>query len=124
MSEYSKIIMEHVESPSNVGRLKDADAEATTGAAGRPPFMTMSFRIRDNIIKAVRYRTFGCAPAIAAGSVLTEMIVDRSISECLNISEQQLSETLGNPPKDKNYVNLAISTMREALTRYKNEHTN
>jgi len=45
MAKYSNTIMEHAESPSNVGCLKDADAEAATGTVGRPPFMSMSFRI-------------------------------------------------------------------------------
>ncbi len=118
MTEHSNIIMEHAESPSNVGCLKDADAEATTGAVGRPPFMTMSFRICEGIVDAVRYRTFGCAPAIAAGSVLTEMITGRSLSQCLEITEQQLRDELGGGSKGKDYTPLALSTMRKALTEY------
>ena len=133
MAEHSNIIMEHAESPSNVGCLKDADAEATTGAVGRPPFMTMSFRIRAGIVDAVRYRTFGCAPAIAAGSVLTEMITGRSLSQCMEITEQQLRDKLGcgsldggsknGGSKGKDYTQLALSTMRKALTEYQNEQT-
>ena len=121
MEEYANIIMEHAESPSNVGCLKDADAEATTGAVGRPPFMTMSFRICEGIVNEVRYRTFGCASAIAAGSVLTEMITGRSLSQCMEITEQQLNDELGGAPKGKGYAGLALSTMRKALTEYHDE---
>ena len=119
--------MEHAESPSNVGHIKDADAEATTGAVGRPPFMTMSFRICDEIIETVRYRTFGCAPAIAAGSVLTEMITGQSVSKCMEITENQLHKALGCVSKDgaskeKDYAQLALSTMRKALTEHLNKN--
>ena len=118
MAEHANIIMEHAESPSNVGCLKDAAAEATTGAVGRPPFMSMTFRIRAGIVDAVRYRTFGCAPAIAAGSVLSEMITGRSLSQCLEMTEQQLRDELGGGSKSKDYTQLALSTMRKALTEY------
>ena len=119
MARYSEVILDHAESPSNVGWLANADAEATTGAPGRPPYMAMYFRIHDGIVVEVKYRTFGCAPAIGTGSVLTEMITGRSVQECLAVSEEQLGDALGGVPHGTAwYTSLALSTMRKALSEY------
>ncbi len=119
MAGIPEIIIDHVDSPRNVGCLKAADAVATTGAPGRPPFMAMYFRIRNGIVTEVKYRTFGCALSIAAGSVLTEMITGRNVTECLALTEQQLSEALGSISADQAWcLSLALSTMRKALTEY------
>ncbi len=116
MPGYSEIVLDHAESPSNVGRLEDANVVGTTGSPGRPPFMTMDFHIKNGIVAEVRYRTYGCAPAIAAGSVLTEMIQGRTIEEALSVTEQQLADALGGLPPGKTWcVELALGTMRNAL---------
>lgn len=119
MARLSDIVLNHAESPSNVGWLENADATATTGALGRPPFMAMCFRIRHGIVTEAKYRTFGCAPAVAAGSVLTEMMIGHSVEECLELTEHQLTEALGGIPAEKDWcVDLALSTMRKALMKY------
>ncbi len=69
--------MEHFSRPRNVGRLEEPDAVGTSGSPGRPPFMVMHFRLGEGVVQEVRYQTFGCVPAIAAGSALTEMIAGR-----------------------------------------------
>ena len=116
---YSDIFLEHLEHPRNVGWLKEHDAAGTIGAPGRPPFMAMSFRFVDGVVGEVKYRTFGCGPAIAAGSLLTEMVLGRSVEQCLALEEEQLIDTLGDIPSDKTWcVELALSTMRKALDSY------
>ena len=69
MPRYADVVMEHFSNPRNVGRLDEPDAVGTSGSPGRPPFMVMDFRLRDGRVEEVRYQTFGCVPAIAAGSM-------------------------------------------------------
>ena len=114
--EFSEVLMDHIESPRNVGWIENSDAAAATGAPGRPPFMSMSFRLAGGIVREVRYRTFGCGPAIAAGSALTEMLRGRTVNQCLEITEEQLAAVLCGMPHDKRWcLALALTTMRKAL---------
>jgi nitrogen fixation NifU-like protein len=113
---YSDVVMDHIDRPRNVGWIEQNDAHATIGAPGRPPFMCMSFRLSDGCVQEVRYRSFGCGPAIAAGSVLTEMITGRAVRDCMEITEEQVSDALGGVPHEKKWsVRLALETMRNAL---------
>ena len=116
MPRYGEILMEHFSHPRNVGRLDDPDAVGMAGHRRRPPFMVMHFRLRDGVVAEVRYQTFGCVPAIAAGSALTEMIAGRRIDECLALGEKDVDEALGGLPPERAYcAGLAISAMRDAL---------
>jgi len=90
MPRYADVVMEHFRHPRNVGRLDDPDAVGVGGHPRRPPFMVMHFRLRDGVVAEVRYQTFGCVPAIAAGSALTEMIAGRTIDDCLALTEQDV----------------------------------
>ncbi len=113
---YSDIVMDHIDRPRNVGWIEQNDAEAAIGALGHPPFMCLSFRIANARIQEVRYRTFGCGPAIAAGSALTEMVNGLTVKECLKITEEQVCNALGGVPHEKKWcVRLALETMRNAL---------
>ena len=118
MPRYADVVMEHFRHPRNVGRLDDPDAVGVGGHPRRPPFMVMHFRLRDGVVAEGRFQTFGCVPAIAAGSALTEMIAGRTIGECLALSEKDVDEALGGLPPERAYcAGLAISAMRDALER-------
>jgi len=81
--------------------------------------MVMHLRCDDGTVVEAKYETFGCGPAIAAGSMLTEMIAGCSIEECLTVSQQQLIDALGGLPPEKRYcASLAINTMHNALADY------
>lgn len=80
--------------------------------------MVMHFRISGRVVKEVRYRVFGCGAAIAAGSMLTEMITNRRVEECLSVTQKQLLDALGGLPADKAWcAGLALGTMRNALEK-------
>ena len=81
----------------------------------------MHFRVADRVVAEVKYQTFGCGPAIAAASMLTEMITNQEIEECLAITKQQLAEALVLPADKLWCAGLAIDTMRNALTNYDEE---
>ncbi len=108
--------MEHLRSPRNVGKIAAPDAVGTVGSVHQPPVMVVHFRLSGGVVKEVKYQVFGCGAAIAAGSMLTEMITDCSIHECLALTRQDLVDALGGFPSDKVWcVDLAIAAMREGL---------
>lgn len=118
MPRYAKTVMEHFSRPQNVGRLEAPDAVGASGTPGRPPFMVMHFRLRGGLVEKVRYQTFGCVPAIAAGSALTEMIAGRAVGECLALTDRDVDEALGGLPPERAYcAGLAIAAMRDGLAK-------
>ena len=121
MPRYSAVLMDHFNSPRNVGRMKNPDVVGQSGSPGRPPFMIMHFRLDGGVVKEVRFKTFGCGPAIAAGSLLSEMITNRNIAECLAVTEQQLIDALALPADKTWCAKLALTTVHSALTKVNDE---
>jgi nitrogen fixation NifU-like protein len=117
MTTYSEILMDHFQFPRNSGKLEAPDCIGRIGSPGNPPFMILHFHLLDERVEQIRFQTFGCGPAIAAGSRLTEMVVGRTISECMALTETDLSTALGGVPPDKKWcVELALAAMRNGLS--------
>ena len=73
--------MEHFSNPRNVGEIEDADG---IGEAGNPKcgdIMKIYLKVRDNVIEDVKFKTFGCASAIASSSMATELIKGKTVDE-------------------------------------------
>ncbi len=71
----------------------------STGRRCRPPFITTSFRTEHGTVADVRYRAYGSAPGVAAGSMMAEIIQSRTIEEALAVTERQLAKTVGRLPR-------------------------
>ena len=113
---YSEIVMEHFSSPHNIGELDSPDAVGVAGTPGRGNYMVLHFKVADGTISECGFSTFGCAPAIAAGSLLTEMIKAKPVHEALTLTPEQLEEALGGLPLGrKNCAALAIEALRAAF---------
>jgi nitrogen fixation protein NifU and related proteins len=111
--------MEHFLSPRNSGVLDLPDAIGHAGAPGHGPFLILYLRFEGGRITAAKFRTYGCGPTIACGSMLTELIVGRPIADCLELSSETLVESLGGvPPEKMHSPALAIAALRDALKCY------
>ena len=76
----------------------------------------MHLALENNHVINARYQCHGCGATIAAGSMLTEMILDRPIAECLAITAEELTEALeGLPPDKRHCAGFAVNAMRNAL---------
>ena len=83
------------------------------GSASRPPFMAMYFRLENGVIRSVRFRAFGCGLVIAAGSGVTEIIVNRGIEDCVELGEEDIARVLGGLPPEKRWcAAFALTAMR------------
>ena len=79
--DYSEKVMEHFSNPRNVGEIENADG---VGEAGNPrcgDIMKIYLKVKDNVIEDVKFKTFGCASAIASSSMATELIKGKTIDE-------------------------------------------
>jgi nitrogen fixation protein NifU and related proteins len=113
---YSASVMDHFANPRNVGVIEDADAvgEAGSPAAGR--MMQLYLRVNDARIAEARFRTFGCGVAIAASSMLTELVTGKTVAEARTVTACQVSEALGGIPADKAHCPaMAEEVLRAAL---------
>jgi nitrogen fixation NifU-like protein len=116
LAGYSDTILAHFNDPRNVGRVEPPDAEGFAGGRRSGPFVCLTARVRDGVLEEVRFQTFGCAPAIAAGSLLTELITGKTLTEAAAWDVSRLVEALGGLPDDKLHcAELAIEALRELI---------
>ena len=115
---YNKKVMDHFMNPRNVGEIEDADG---VGEAGNPhgDRMKIFLKVRDNRIEDVKFKTFGCAAAIASSSMATEMIKGKTLEEAWNLTNEEVAEALEGLPPGK----LECSVVsREAIHRAINDY--
>jgi nitrogen fixation NifU-like protein len=101
MSKYPKFLIEHFQSPKNVGEIPDADGVGTVGNAHCGDIMQMYIKVNGNKITEAKFKTFGCGAAIATSSILTERIKGATLDEALKISAKTTEEVLSRLPKEK-----------------------
>jgi nitrogen fixation protein NifU and related proteins len=116
MARFSETLTEHVMAPQNAGVLENPDLTGHAGTPGRGAFLILFLKVQSDRIVAARYQTYGCGPTIAAGSMLTELIVGRTIDECRALTVEDLILALDGVPPDKLHCPaLAIGALRDAL---------
>ena len=92
MWEYSDKVKDHFKNPRNVGEIADADAVGEAGALSCGDKLKLYLKIKDGIITDAKFQTFGCGSAVAASSILTEMIIGKSIEEAKKITNKQIAD--------------------------------
>jgi len=116
-------LMEHFKDPHNVGELKNPDAIGHVGNARCGDIMELYLKIKDNKIIDAKFKTFGCAAAIASTSVLTDLIKGKKIDQVLDISHQEIKKVLGKMPAHKFHCTvLAENALKEAIKNYKEKN--
>jgi nitrogen fixation NifU-like protein len=117
--EYSKKVIEHFKNPRNVGTMEDADAVGTVGNPVCGDMMELSIKVDDDHIEDIKFRTFGCASAIATTSMLTEMVKGKTLEEAEKLTWDDVVEGLeGLPPVKVHCSLLAVDGLKKALYQY------
>jgi nitrogen fixation NifU-like protein len=112
--------MDHFENPRNVGELSDANGVAEVGNPECGDVTKIFLKIEDNIIKDIKFKTFGCAAAVASSSMLTEMAKGMPVDEALKITDEAVAEMLGGLPAQKMHCsNMAADAMHAAVEDYR-----
>ena len=117
---YSDKVMDHFQHPRNVGEIENASGVGTVGNAKCGDIMRIYFDIDDNqIIRDVKFKTFGCGSAIASSSMATELIKGKTIEEALAVTNKQVVDALGGLPAYKLHCSvLAEESIKAAVKNY------
>ena len=123
---YSDKVLEHYERPHNVGSLDSGSNRVGTGLVGAPEcgdVMKLQILVDDNdkIIDA-KFKTFGCGSAIAASSLATEWIKNKSVDEASTIQNTEIVKELSLPPVKIHCSVLAEDAIKAAIRDYKQKN--
>lgn len=120
---YSEKVMDHFSNPRNVGEIENPDGVGEVGNAKCGDIMKIYLKIENDIIRDVKFKTFGCGAAIATSSIATEMIVGKTVDEALAITNQAVIDALdGLPPAKIHCSVLAEEAVKAAIEDYKNKN--
>lgn len=117
---YNQRVIDAFSNPKNVGEIEDCDGFGKVGSETCGDIMQMTLKIENDIIKDAKFKTFGCAAAIATSSTATQMIIGMTIDEALKITNSMVVEKLqGLPPQKIHCSVLAEEAIKEAIEDYK-----
>lgn len=117
---YSDKVMDHFTNPRNVGEIEDPSGVGTVGNAQCGDIMRVYFDIDDaGIIQDVKFKTFGCAAAVATSSMATELVKGKTVQKALEVTNRAVCEALdGLPPVKVHCSLLAEEAIHAALWDY------
>lgn len=121
--------MEHFQHPHNQGKIKNADATGEVGNIKCGDIMKLYLKVGKNqagegIIQDVKFETLGCAAAIAATSMLTDLAKGKTFAEALKISKNDIVSALGGVPAIKHHCSvLAQEALRQAIENFQKKES-
>lgn len=119
---YNEKVMDVFKNPKNVGEIENPDGIGTVGNASCGDIMQISLRIENDVIVDAKFKTFGCAAAIATSSTATEMIKGMTVDEALTVTNKMVIEYLGGLPSQKIHCSvLAEEAIKKAIEDYRSK---
>ena len=124
---YNKKVMKLFMNPKNMGEIKDADGIGKVGNPTCGDIMWVYIKVGKDkkgkeILKDVKFKTFGCASAIATSSMITQMARGKTLDDAQKIKYQEVVDSLGGLPPIKIHCStLATEALNKAIENYKNK---
>ncbi|BBL68340.1 Fe-S cluster assembly scaffold protein NifU [Methanoculleus chikugoensis] len=117
---YSERVMDHFMNPRNMGEIPDADGVGEVGNPACGDIMRITLRIEENRIVDAKFKTFGCAAAIASSSMATELVRGKTLEEAWAVTNRAVAEALeGLPPQKLHCSVLAEEGIHKAIDDYR-----
>ncbi len=118
---YNEKVMEAFQNPKNVGEVENYNGIGKVGNAACGDIMQITLRIENNVIVDAKFKTFGCAAAIATSSTATSMVIGMTVEEALKLTNKRVVEELeGLPPQKLHCSVLAEEAIKAAIEDYRN----
>ncbi len=115
---YREIVLDHFSNPRNVGVLEKADGLGEARSSSCADTIEVYIRIEDERLAEIKYRTFGCAAAIAASSFASELLTGASLETALETSDAEIAEMLGLPEFKYHAAVMVMEAMHAAVRSY------
>jgi len=121
---YTKKVIEHFKNPHNYGKIKNPDGIGKVGNIVCGDVMWLYIKVEKNkkgeeIIKDIKFETFGCVAALATSSVITDLAKGKTLKEALNLKREEIVKKLGGLPPIKLHCSvLAADALYEAIYDY------
>ncbi|WP_321420876.1 iron-sulfur cluster assembly scaffold protein [uncultured Methanomethylovorans sp.] len=120
---YSRKLLEEFTNPKNVGVIEGADGVGQLGNPAHGDVITIYIKVKDGVLDDVKFKTFGCAAAIATSSMVTQMAKGRTIKEAMCLTKEEVADALGGlPPGKMDCSNFAPDTLKVAIEDYQKKH--
>ncbi|MEA3297006.1 MAG: iron-sulfur cluster assembly scaffold protein [candidate division Zixibacteria bacterium] len=119
---YNKTVMDHFENPRNIGEIADADGVAVVGNPECGDMMKLCIKVVDGKLVDIKYKTFGCAAAIATSSIASEIIIGQSLDDAAKLTSDDIVSALGNLPEKKVHCSTLFPVaIQTAIEDYHNQ---
>ncbi len=116
---YSKRVMDHFMNPRNVGEIESPDGYGKVGNPVCGDLMEIFIKVKEDRVEDIKFRTFGCASAIAVSSMVTEMAKGMRLEEAMKITRDDVADELGGlPPQKMHCSNLGADALHAAIEDY------
>jgi nitrogen fixation NifU-like protein len=122
---YSEKVIEHYERPRNIGSMDKRSSSVGTGLVGAPEcgdVMKLQIMVENDKIIDAKFKTFGCGSAIAASSLATEWIKNKTVDEASMINNTEIVEELSLPPVKIHCSVLAEDAIKAAIKDYREKN--
>ncbi len=121
--EYSEKVMENFLKPKNMGEIENPDGEGEVGSPACGDIMKLQIKVKNNKIEDIKFKTFGCAAAIASTSMITQMVKRKPLEYAENLTMKDVAKKLKGLPQIKMHCStMGIQTLKKAIKDYKEKN--